>query len=112
MAAIALKDESQNLAGFLLVSGDEPLGVTTGRDCIFMIPPSPFSSPAKDILSELKNQEFAVTMSTEGAGLRLSGSSAEGELFEAYLPTSGVGTWSLQYQKGVVKGQCELAKGQ
>lgn len=109
MPTIALKDKSQGLAGFLLVSGDAPLGPTTGRDCIFMVAPLPSTSPARDFLDERKHQEFSLAITDGAAGLRLSASLGSGEVFVAHLPRSGMGSWRITCENAVVEGQCELA---
>lgn len=109
MPSIALKDESQKLAGFLLVSGDEALVPTAKRGCSFMLAPFPFLSPAKNVLAGRK-LEFAVAIRENEGGLLLSGQYAPGEVFEALLPPSGLGAWSLSTENGAVKGVCELVK--
>jgi hypothetical protein len=110
MPTIALKDKSHELVGFLLVSGEEPLSPTAGRDCIFMVPPLPGSSPAQEFLVERKHQEFSLAITDDAAGLRLSASLGPGEVFVAHLPGGGMGSWTVTHQNGRIEGQCELAK--
>lgn len=109
MPSIALKDESQRLTGFLLVSGDEALAPVAKRACSFMAAPIPFVSPAKNVLVGRK-QEFAVSIAPHEGGLLLVGECAPGELFEAHLPAEGMGAWTFTSGNTVVKGVCELAK--
>jgi hypothetical protein len=109
MPSIALKDESQKLTGFLLVSGDEALAPAAERACSFMVAPIPFVSPAKNVLVGRK-QEFAVSIAEHEGGLLLVGECAPGELFEAYLPAEGLGAWTFTTGDVTVKGMCELAK--
>ena len=112
MATIALVDEAQELAGFLLLAGDDPLGAASSRDCLFMVPPLPFSSPAKDALSKRAHAEFAVAISLEGAAFRLTGFCQVAELLDVYLPRSGDGTWSIASRESLIaSGSCQLAKG-
>jgi hypothetical protein len=112
MPTIALVDEAQKLAGFLLLAGDAPLAVASSRGCLFMVPPLPFSSPAKEVLAQRKNSEFAVAISAEGSGFRLKGPFQIVELVDVHLPESGPGSWSIASGGGVLaSGTCELAKG-
>jgi hypothetical protein len=112
MPTIALLDETRKLAGFLLLAGDAPLGPAPSRDCLFMVPPLPFASPAKDVLTERKHAEFGVAISLEGTAFSLKGSCQETELLEVYLPQSGMGTWKISSGEGILAaGTCELAKG-
>ena len=109
MPSIALKDESQRLTGFLLLSGDDALTPVAKRACSFMAAPIPFISPAKNVLVGRK-QEFAVSIAKHEGGLMLVGECAPGELFEALLPAEGLGAWSFTSGNAVVKGVCELVK--
>ncbi len=100
------------LAGFLLISGDEPLAATPSRDCLFMAPPLPFSSPAKDLLATLKQREFSVTITTDGTAFQLKGACGPNEMLELSVVATGAGDWKInRNEKAIISGQCELAKG-
>jgi len=112
MPTIALKDEAKMLSGFLLISGNGPLAATPSRDCLFMVPPLPFSSSAKDLLATLKQREFSVTITTDGTAFQLRGACGPNETLELSVVASGADDWKInRNEKAIISGQCELAKG-
>jgi hypothetical protein len=112
MPAIALKDTSESLAGFLIISGDGPLVAVGSRDCLLMVAPLPASSSARDFLSARKHREFAVSITSEDTAFRVKGECGPSESLELFLTATGVGHWQITSDdKPIVSGQCEIAKG-
>jgi hypothetical protein len=111
MPAIALKDDSKQLAAFLLLEGDAPVAACKARTCIFMVPPLPLASLVRDVFSQLKLKEFTVAIDANEEYFHVSGSVNATEVFELIIAGGGTGTWNVS-RDGIVaaSGTCEFAQ--
>ena len=106
MPAIALKDPSSSLAGFLLLQ-DRP-NSAGARDCLFMVAPGA-TSIAVDALEPIKHQEFQVLVSAEDIPFSVTGAAPGGRHLKLRLEVGGKGQWQLTGANLHIAGECELA---
>lgn len=117
MPAIAINNESDELLGFLLISGDEPLrSDVLERECILMSLPGKselLDSPASIVFMSQRNIEFTLQIQQSGNDVRLFVELGVGWSLHISLGVNNSGEWKLSNSSGeTISGSCCLARNE
>ena len=97
MPTIVLKTSNDELLGFMLIAGDDPIiSGPNERHCVFTgVPrdPSLFELPASELLQANKNQEFVLTLEFAESVTELSVSLSDVLSFCATVAETKDGSW-------------------